>query len=258
MFITGHTHAAYNCVIDGRPVTSASSNGRLVTDLELTLGRRRRHHGRERAKTCRSSRRGPDAAADVQALVDRYEALSAPLRRTPVGRISQDITRDIGHRRLGRERARQRDRRRPARRHRDAGRGAVIALMNPGGVRTDFIYAPPSGEATGQVTYERGVHGPAVQQPRRHPDVHGGAGAGRAQGPVVRDEHVADGAVAVELDPLLVLEGDRREHPRQAVRRGREPGQRRDDRRRGARTRPRPTGSRPTTSSPTAGMTSRP
>ena len=26
LFITGHTHQAYNCVIDGRPVTSASSS----------------------------------------------------------------------------------------------------------------------------------------------------------------------------------------------------------------------------------------
>ena len=39
LFITGHTHQAYNCVIDGRPVTSASAFGRLVTDLDLTLGR---------------------------------------------------------------------------------------------------------------------------------------------------------------------------------------------------------------------------
>jgi 5'-nucleotidase len=32
LFVTGHTHQAYNCVIDGRPVTSASSFGRLLTD----------------------------------------------------------------------------------------------------------------------------------------------------------------------------------------------------------------------------------
>ena len=27
VFLTGHTHAAYNCVIDGRRVTSAASFG---------------------------------------------------------------------------------------------------------------------------------------------------------------------------------------------------------------------------------------
>src|SRR5690606_41180492 len=38
--ISGHTHEAYNCVIDGIPVTSASSFGRLVTDMDLTIDRR--------------------------------------------------------------------------------------------------------------------------------------------------------------------------------------------------------------------------
>ena len=38
--ISGHTHQAYNCVIDGMPVTSASSFGRLVTDMDLTIDRR--------------------------------------------------------------------------------------------------------------------------------------------------------------------------------------------------------------------------
>jgi 5'-nucleotidase len=42
LFVTGHTHSAYNCVIDGRPVTSASSFGRLLTDIDLTLDRRSR------------------------------------------------------------------------------------------------------------------------------------------------------------------------------------------------------------------------
>jgi 5'-nucleotidase len=36
-FITGHTHQPYNCVIDGRHVSSSASFGRLVTDIDLTL-----------------------------------------------------------------------------------------------------------------------------------------------------------------------------------------------------------------------------
>ena len=40
LFVTGHTHQPYNCVIDGRPVTSASSFGRLVTDIDFQLDRR--------------------------------------------------------------------------------------------------------------------------------------------------------------------------------------------------------------------------
>ena len=41
LFVTGHTHQPYNCVIDGRPVTSASSvrsPGR--PDIDFTLDRR--------------------------------------------------------------------------------------------------------------------------------------------------------------------------------------------------------------------------
>ncbi len=35
--ISGHTHQAYNCVINGKPVTSAQANGALITNLDLKL-----------------------------------------------------------------------------------------------------------------------------------------------------------------------------------------------------------------------------
>ena len=37
--ISGHTHNAYNCVINNMLVTSASSFGRIVTDVDLTIDR---------------------------------------------------------------------------------------------------------------------------------------------------------------------------------------------------------------------------
>ena len=37
--ISGHTHQPYNCVIDGIPVTSAYSFGRLVTDIDMRVDR---------------------------------------------------------------------------------------------------------------------------------------------------------------------------------------------------------------------------
>ena len=37
--ITGHTNWAVNCVIDGKVVTGAASQGRLVTDIDLTINR---------------------------------------------------------------------------------------------------------------------------------------------------------------------------------------------------------------------------
>ena len=200
VFITGHTHAAYNCVIDGRPVTSASSYGRLVTDLELTLGAARRHQGRRAPTTAdlrrRTSRRQAERARRSSTATTRCRRRCADAGGQDRARTSR-ATRDPPTRRRART-GRRPDRRRAARRHRRRRpRSAVGALMNPGGVRADFILAERQRGRRGR-HLRGGVHGPAVQQHRRHPDVHGGADAGRAQGPVVRDEHVADGPAAVE------------------------------------------------------------
>jgi 5'-nucleotidase len=155
VFITGHTHQAYNCLIDGRPVTSASSFGRLLTDLDLTIGR----NGDVKAVSRNNIpvfTAGREPVADVQALINRYDTLSAPLRRTPVGKIAGNITRDPDPD-LSRENAlgnliadaqlADTD---------DADRGdADGALMNPGGVRADLTFASsPNGEGDGVVTYE--------------------------------------------------------------------------------------------------------
>jgi 5'-nucleotidase len=40
--VSSHTHRAYNCVIDGRLVTSADAFGTLVTRIDLTLDRKTR------------------------------------------------------------------------------------------------------------------------------------------------------------------------------------------------------------------------
>jgi 5'-nucleotidase len=37
VFINGHTHQAYNALIDGRVVTQASSGGRVLTDIDLVI-----------------------------------------------------------------------------------------------------------------------------------------------------------------------------------------------------------------------------
>ena len=40
LFVTGHTHQEYNCVIDDRPVTSSLSNGRILKEIDLVIDRR--------------------------------------------------------------------------------------------------------------------------------------------------------------------------------------------------------------------------
>ena len=159
LFITGHTHAAYNCVIDGRPVTSASSFGRVLTDLDLTIGRN------DDIKSVSADNipiytAGRTPQKNVETLVARYDTLSADLRQAEVGWISSDIrsgrtpgsTDDSGEQPAGNLIA---DAQLADTDDADRG-GAVAALMNPGGVRADFVYANSGApqDVDGRVSYE--------------------------------------------------------------------------------------------------------
>ena len=145
MFITGHTHQPYNCLIDNRPVTSASSFGRLISNINLTLGRSG-DVSKVTAENLPMYSDGRTPAADVDKLVKFYEDRSKDLRERQVGRINPPITRDFDDSRenqagnlIADAQLADTD---------EAGRGdAVGALMNPGGVRADF-----TGDAI--VTYE--------------------------------------------------------------------------------------------------------
>jgi len=141
LFVTGHTHQPYNCVIDERPVTSASSFGRLVTDLDLTLDRRSKDIVEVRANN-RVISHDVERAADLTALIARYDALAAPLANRLIGRITAAITRDnddSGENAAGNLIA-------DAQLAITQDAGAVAAFMNPGGVRADVA-------GDGEVTY---------------------------------------------------------------------------------------------------------
>jgi 5'-nucleotidase len=148
LFVTGHTHQPYRCVIDGRPVTSASSFGRLVTDIDMTLSVRTRDVIEVSTNNVVITQT-VSRAADMSALIAEYNELAAPLRDRVIGRISADITRtadDSGEHAAGNLIA-------DAQLAETTGAGAVAAFMNPGGVRADFLYAPSGSEAPGEVTY---------------------------------------------------------------------------------------------------------
>jgi 5'-nucleotidase len=148
LFLTGHTHQPYRCVIDGRPVTSASSFGRLVTDIDLTLDRRSKDVTSVRADNIVITQT-VSRAADMTALIAKYDALAAPLRDRVIGRISADITRVTdasGEQAAGNLIA-------DAQLAGSSSAGAVAAFMNPGGVRADFVHAPSGSEQPGEVTY---------------------------------------------------------------------------------------------------------
>jgi len=141
-FVTGHTHQAYNCVIDGRVVTSASSFGRVLTDLDLTIDRR---SGEATTITANNLVVTRDVAKDASqtAIVEKYRALSAPIAGRIIGSTSEAITRaatPAGESALGDVIAdSQLEATAPA------GFGeARIAFMNPGGIRADLDAGPVS------------------------------------------------------------------------------------------------------------------
>jgi 5'-nucleotidase len=154
LFLTGHTHQPYNCVIDGRPVTSAASFGRLVTDVDATLDRRTRDFAQIKAQNVVV--RQTDAAGnpvpkapDISALVQHYQALAAPLANRVIGYLAGPATKDSddsGESQAGNLIADA---------QLDATKGpagAVAAFMNPGGVRG--ITGFPAGAITYAKAFE--------------------------------------------------------------------------------------------------------
>jgi 5'-nucleotidase len=139
LFLTGHTHAAYDCVIDHRRVTSAGSYGRLITRIDLEISRRT--HDIIRTATDNWIV-GQDVmrAPDLTALLAHYNRFAAPLRDRVIGRLAGSASRtrdESGESRMGNLVA-------------DAQlsiTGADAAFIVPGGVR--------AGLGVGNVTYGR-------------------------------------------------------------------------------------------------------
>lgn len=152
LFITGHTHQAYNCVIDGRVVTSAASNGRLVTRINMEVSRKTKDVTSVTAENIIVTQNVAKDPA-ITALIAKYDAVAAPLRNRIIGSITGDITRAATR---GEESSVGRlvaDAQLDA--TNDANNGnAVIAFMNAGGLREDFIYSEITGtEQPGEVTF---------------------------------------------------------------------------------------------------------
>jgi len=152
LFVSGHTHQAYNCVIDGRPVTSAASFGRIVTDIDMKISRASKQPVEIRVNNNIVTRDVARDAAQTE-LIERYRVVAAPIANRVVGSITADITRSnntAGESSLGDHIA---DAQLAATADPALG-GAVVALMNPGGIRTDLVFNQISGgELPGQVTY---------------------------------------------------------------------------------------------------------
>jgi 5'-nucleotidase len=153
MVISGHTHNAYNCLLPNSaarsiPVSSASSFGRLLTDVDLTINR---STDQPTSISVNNQIVYRDVAdANETALVNYYTAQVAPIANVVVGSITADITRTNN----GAAESALGDVIADAQLEYAQPQNAVIAFMNPGGIRADLSYGQISGgEAPGQVTY---------------------------------------------------------------------------------------------------------
>src|SRR3712207_3026340 len=142
--VSGHTHQAYDCEIDGKVVTSASSNGRLVTDIDLSIDRRTGDvlDGATTVDNVVVERGVPVDPAQTE-LIARYREALGPIATEVVGETAAALTRAqetlftegdrtlLGESALGDVIA---DAQLAAT---DDEAGAVAALMNPRGGRGD-------------------------------------------------------------------------------------------------------------------------
>jgi 5'-nucleotidase len=172
LVVSGHTHRFYSCRLPNSAgtsvVTSAGTNGQLITDIDYGLDRRTGRFATITAKNVIVQNgvsdgnggwlkdangvflKNPDTVdQNAKKVADKYRTKVAPIANRVVGSITADITRTptaasetplgdvIADGMLARTKP-----------------DAQIALMNPGGIRADFdAEASAGGEAIGQITY---------------------------------------------------------------------------------------------------------
>ncbi|WP_427921027.1 bifunctional metallophosphatase/5'-nucleotidase [Streptomyces sp. cg40] len=155
--VTGHTHNAYVCTIDdpsGQPrmVTSAASFGRLYTDTTLTYDRWTGDIARTAVKSANHVvTRTVPKAADMTALIGKWNTLAAPIGNRAIGYISADVNNTGTESPMGDLIA---DAQFAYGKELDPE--TDLALMNPGGVRAGLTYAAKGSEGDGVVTYAEG------------------------------------------------------------------------------------------------------
>jgi 5'-nucleotidase len=145
--ISGHTHQAYVCKIDGRLVTSGDKYGTIVTTIDLKLDPATHDVISARADNI-IVRTGLYVGNPEQtALLESYDKFAAPIANRRAGSVTETLSRtpnDAGESPLGDIIADAQ----LAATSADTNGGAVIAFTNPGGIRTDV-----PKKADGAVTY---------------------------------------------------------------------------------------------------------
>jgi 5'-nucleotidase len=139
--ISGHTHQAYVCEIDGRLVTSGDKYGTLVTAIDVKLDPATRDVISAKADNFIVRTATIPKDPEQTALLDSYDKFAAPIASRRAGSVTETLSRVpnvAGESALGDIIA---DAQLAATRA-EADGGAVIALTNPGGIRTDIAKKP--------------------------------------------------------------------------------------------------------------------
>ena len=138
LVVSGHTHRAYLCEIDGRLVTSADKYGTLVTTIDVKLDPATRdivaRRGENHIVRSETIAKSPEQTA----LIESYEIRSAPIASRPAGAVTETLSRQpgsAGESPLGDIIA---DAQLAATASEKTG-GAAIAFTNPGGIRADIV-----------------------------------------------------------------------------------------------------------------------
>jgi 5'-nucleotidase len=153
LVVSGHTHAAYNCLIPNSAgknvrVTSGGQYARNLTDIDVLIDTRTKD---VLSVTANNLVTGTGATTEedpaLTDLVAHYDSLAATPKSRVIGKITAAISRTTnaaGESALGDVIA---DAQLDA--TNDVGMGeAVVTFMNPGGIRADLPFNAPSGDVT--------------------------------------------------------------------------------------------------------------
>ena len=151
VIVSGHTHRGYNCRVDGRLITQAGNYGYLISDITLKIDKKNKKVLSSSAENLLvdSTKIAKDPA--MTAIISKAKTLTDAVAGRVIARLGvEQIKRAAGtngESPLGDVIA---DSQLAATRAADKG-GAVIAFMNPGGIRADL---PPNvPNPTNGVTY---------------------------------------------------------------------------------------------------------
>ena len=157
--VSGHTHQPYVCNIpdpNGQPrmVTSAASYGQVVTETNLVIDRRSKDVVRDEVESTNHLVTRDVADPTQTAILEKWNAIAAPLAARVVGSVAEDITGDASGNRgietpMGDLVA---DSILWGTSAPETG-GAQISFMNIGGVRASLLVEPKYDEGPGEITY---------------------------------------------------------------------------------------------------------